>query len=251
MQSLLSSEANRQSVKKSDIYFSLVMRSLFFLGFGLIFVGIFTLKGSDHPFQEAEKWWPFQVIFANLFTFIILRFFLKKEGRQYGSLFQSGVDISRKKVREYGVLFLLAVIGGAVPLYLFSYLFLGSIIPPDTHFQALPIGFAAIALILFPLSNALVETPTYIGYALPRLQASIGKIYVPILLAGLALALQHVFLPIVLQADYMLWRLFSFIPLAIILGLFFTKTKRLLPIVIIHFLMDLQLILQMFLNSLR
>lgn len=250
MQPILSVHTNRQSIKSSNVYFSLVMRSLLFLVFGLIFVGIFTLQGSDHPFQEAEKWWPFQAIFANLFTFIIIRSFLKKEGGQYRSLFHTPVDKSRKKVREYVALLLLGIVGGAVPLYLFSYLLLGSIIPPTTHFQALPIEYAAMALILFPLSNALVETPAYIGYALPRLQELSGRIYVPIMVAGLGLALQHVFLPIVLQPDYMWWRLVSFIPLAIILGLFFTKTKRLMPIVIIHFLMDLQLVSQMFINSL-
>ncbi|WP_394236337.1 type II CAAX prenyl endopeptidase Rce1 family protein [Niallia oryzisoli] len=233
------------------VYFSLVLRTVLFLIAGLLFVGVLTLKGSDTPFQEAEKWWPFQVILANLVTYFIMKALLKKEGRSYKSLFLAPVDKNRKTVREYVVLFLAAVVGGAVPLYLFSYLLLGAIPPPDTHFQALPVVLAAIALILFPLSNAMVETPTYIGYALPRLQQATGRIYIPILIAGFFLALQHIFLPIVLDADYMLWRLVSFIPLAVILGVFFTKTKRLMPIVVIHFLIDLQLVSQMFVNSIK
>lgn len=237
------------SKKVHHVYFSLVLRTVLFFIMGILFVGILDLQGSDQPFQDAEKWWPFQVIFANLFTFLIINQLLKKEGRSYKSLFQEPVDKKRKTFREYAVLFFAAVIGGAVPLYLFSYLLLGAIPPPDTHFQALPIGYAVIALILFPLSNALVETPTYIGYALPRLQKITGKIYMPILIAGFFLALQHVFLPIVLEADYMLWRLLSFIPLAIILGVFYTKKQRLVPIVIIHFLIDLQLVSQLFMNS--
>lgn len=73
MQPNLTVHTNRQSILKSEVYFSLVMRSLLFLVFGLIFVGIFTLRGSDRPFQEAEKWWSFQAIFANLVTFINIR----------------------------------------------------------------------------------------------------------------------------------------------------------------------------------
>jgi hypothetical protein len=250
MQPILSVQSNdHRSVNRKNVYFSLLMRSFFFLMFGLIFVGILTLQGSDHPFQEAEKWWPYQVIFANLLTFLVLKRWLGKEGRTFRSLFEAPVVKLGKKVREYLLLILLAVIGGAIPLYLFSYLILGSVIPPSTHFQALPIEYAAIALVLFPLTNALVETPTYIGYALPRLQTITNRIYMPILLAGLGLALQHVFLPIVIQPDYMLWRLVSFIPLAIILGFFFTKTKSLTPIVVVHFLMDFQLVMQMFVNS--
>ncbi|KAA9028551.1 CPBP family intramembrane metalloprotease [Niallia endozanthoxylica] len=243
---------NPTSISKKlvhNVYFSLVLRTVLFLIAGLIFTGILALQGSEQPFHDAEKWWPFQVIAANLFTYFIIKGFLKKEGLSYKSLFQSPKDKNRKTVREYVILFLAAIIGGAVPLYLFSYLLLGAIPPPDTHFQALPVGYAVIALILFPLSNALVETPTYIGYALPRLQKVTGRMYTPILIAGFFLALQHIFLPIVLEADYMLWRLFSFIPLAIILGIFYTKTKRLRPIVIIHFIIDLQLVSQMFMNS--
>ncbi|WP_338448668.1 CPBP family glutamic-type intramembrane protease [Niallia oryzisoli] len=242
---------NMSSVSKKvhHVYFSLILRTVLFFIMGILFVGILALQGSDQPFNDAEKWWPFQVIFANLFSFLIINQLLKKEGRSYRSLFRAPVDKNRKTVREYAVLFLAAVIGGAVPLYLFSYLLLGAIPPPDTHFQALPIGYAVIALILFPLSNALVETPTYIGYALPRLQQITGKIYMPILIAGFFLALQHVFLPIVLEADYMLWRLLSFIPLAIFLGIFYTKKQRIVPIVIIHFIIDLQLVSQMFINS--
>jgi len=233
------------------VYFSLVLRTVLFLIAGLIFVGILAFQGSDTPFQEAEKWWPFQVILANLVTYFIIKALLKKEGRSYKSLFLAPVDKNRKTIREYVMLFLAAVVGGAVPLYLFSYLLLGAIPPPDTHFQALPVGYAVMAVILFPISNALVETPTYIGYALPRLQQITGRIYIPILIAGFFLALQHIFLPIVLDADYMLWRLFSFIPLAIILGIFYTKTKQLKPIVSIHFLIDLQLVSQMFVNSIN
>lgn len=236
---------------KSNVYFSLILRSCLFLGTGLLIALGSFLNGSEHPFIDAQRWWSFQAIIANILTFFILRIYLKAEKITYKSLFQSQKRSISNQIKEYMFLILLGGVVGAVPLYFFSYLFTGSIIPPEIHFQALPFVAALIALVLFPISNALVETPIYLGYALPRLLNLKGSKFTAIVLVGLALAFQHVFLPIVFDFPYLLWRLFSLLPLALILGLVYTKTNRLLPIVIVHFLMDLQLVLQMFLNSIK
>ena len=91
----------------------------------------------------------------------------------------------------------------------------------------------------------LLNIPTYFAYALPRIKTLTKMSWLAILLAGIALAAQHVVLPLVVETDYMLWRMFSFLPVAILLGFIFTKTKRLLPIVIVHYLIDLQLMIQL------
>lgn len=236
---------------KGNVYISLILRSGLFFGTGLLFVLGFFLNGSEQPFIDAQKWWPFQAIIANICTFFILRSYLKAEKLTFKSLFQSQKRSIPNQIKEYIFLILLGGVVGAVPLYFFSYLFIGSIIPPEIHFHALPFVAALIALVLFPITNAIVETPIYLGYALPRLLKMKGNKFTAIVLVGLALAFQHVFLPIVFDFHYVLWRLFSLLPLALILGLVYTKANRLLPIVIVHFLMDLQLVLQMFLNSIK
>lgn len=233
------------------VYFSLMMRSLLFSIFGLMFIGLIALNGSTGSMKEAEKWWPFQAIFANMVSYVILRFFLKKENRSFTDLFKANKIGVKKATMQIIMLLLAAILGGAVPLYLFSYVFLGSFVPPANMFQALPLWAAIIALIAFPVTNALVELPTYMGYALPRLQSITGKTWAALVLAGLGLALQHVFLPLIIEPDYMLWRLFSFLPLALLLGVIFLKTRRLALIVFVHFLMDLQLVAQTFMYSLK
>ncbi|PLS18013.1 hypothetical protein CVD28_10050 [Bacillus sp. M6-12] len=234
-----------------DIYFSLIMRSLFFIIFGTVFVAILSVNGAEQPLKEAEKWWPFQVVLANIISFIMLTHFLRKEKKSYISLFKTKRIGLKKSLKEFFLLVIVAVVSGAVPLYVFSYLFLGSIIPPDNMFQPLPVWAALIALIIFPVSNALVELPTYIGYALPRLEQHYGSKWKPIIFAGMALALQHVFLPLIFDPSYMLWRFFSFIPMAIILGAIFLKTRRLSTIIMVHYLLDLQLIIQTFMYSIK
>lgn len=233
------------------IVISLIMRTLLFIIFGAVLVGILALLGNSSPLHAAEKWWPFQAILANLVTFLILRSFLKQEGISYLSIFNYKKGRAKKDTLETLWLVIVGIAAGAIPLFLFSYLLLGTFTPPEVMFQKIPIWAAAIALILFPISNGLVETPTYIGYALPRIKARTGKLWLAIALSGLFLAFQHVALPLVFDGPYMLWRFLSFLPLAFILGFIFNKTNRLLPIAIAHFLMDLQLVVQLLLMTMK
>ncbi|MFT4415426.1 type II CAAX prenyl endopeptidase Rce1 family protein [Fredinandcohnia humi] len=235
----------------SRIVISLLMRTFLFFIFGAIIVGLFTMSGYDNPLKEAEKWWPFQAILTNITTFFILRQLLKKEGIQYRSIFNFKKGRAWKDIKETIWLLLIGIALGAIPLYIFSYLLLGSFIPPDTMFQPIPSWALVIAVIIFPLSNGLVETPTYIGYALPRIYKVSKKLWIAIIIAGIALALQHIALPLVFDIPYMAWRFLSFLPLAIGLGFIFTKTNRLLPIAAAHFLMDLQLIIQLWLMTVK
>ena len=64
------------------VFFSLMMRTLLFIVFGAVFVGLFSVLGSETPLKDAEKWWLFQAILANIATYFILRSFLRKEGHK-------------------------------------------------------------------------------------------------------------------------------------------------------------------------
>ncbi|WP_158299280.1 CPBP family glutamic-type intramembrane protease [Paenibacillus antri] len=228
---------------------SLIMRTSFFLIFGLAIAGAFAAAGAEHPLRAAEKWWPFQAILANVATFFVLRALVRNEGGSYRALFGMRRSLLAKDGKQFAGLLVVGFVLGGLPLYLFSYLILGSVVPPDLMFQPLPLWAAIVAVIAFPLTNALVETPTYIGYALPRLREATGKLWSAALLAGLALAFQHVALPIVADVPYMLWRFAAFIPLAVALGFIFHRTNRLLPIAAAHGVMDLQLAVTVLLYS--
>ncbi|MCR2805748.1 CPBP family glutamic-type intramembrane protease [Paenibacillus soyae] len=239
------------TASKSSLWFSLMMRTLFFIGFGLVFVGISFLAGYEHPMKAAERWWPFQAILANIATYAVLRYFLRKEGQSYGSLFGFRRSITGLDMKQFAWLLVVGFAVGGIPLYLFSYAILGSFVPPNLMFQPLPVWAAILALVLFPLTNGLVETPTYVGYALPRLKRATGSGRLAILFAGLALAFQHVALPLVLDVPYMLWRFAAFIPLGLAIGFIFSRTKRLLPIAMAHYVMDLQLAITLFVYSME
>lgn len=231
------------------IVLSLLMRTILFFVFGFTITGIFELAGHEQPFQTAIIWWPFQGIMANMVTFFFLRYWFRTEGERFWDLFRVKKGEGIQHLKQVGLLLLIGIVLGALPLYLFSYLLLGTLVPPDTLFQAMPLWAAAISLVIFPLTNALVETPTYIGYSFSRIKQKLGSVWMAAVFAGLALALQHIAMPIMFDVNFMLWRFLSFIPLAIALGFIYNRTNKLLPIIIVHFIMDLQVVSQILINS--
>ncbi|MCP1144753.1 type II CAAX prenyl endopeptidase Rce1 family protein [Lysinibacillus endophyticus] len=232
------------------ILLSLTMRTIFFLIFGLVIISVLELTGATNAMKEAEKWWPYQAILANIASFIVLRYFLKREGKSYNSILHFKKKKFGKDILK-GLLYLLISFPfAAIGLYGVAYLVFGTTQPPTNMMQAIPLGAAVIALILFPLSNALVELPTYFGYAFPRIEKKWGSVALAIVLPALFLSLQHGPLPIVLGGDYMTWRLLAFIPLAFVVAFLFHKTRNITPLLIAHFVMDLQMVMYVLLAAL-
>jgi len=227
----------------------LSMRTVLFLLFGLMMMIIFYGMGFDDVLKEAEKWWPYQAILANIASFFILKSLLKKEGKSYSALLQFRKGKLKKDVGK-GILYLfISFPFAALGLYGLSYLILGDIQPPTNMMQAIPVGAAIVAVIVFPLTNALVELPTYYGYAFPRIEKKWGHA-VALVLPAIFLSIQHGPLPIVLDGPYIVWRLFAFLPLAIVVGWIFHKTRNITPLIIAHFIMDLQMVIYVLLASL-
>jgi membrane protease YdiL (CAAX protease family) len=88
---------------------------------------------------------------------------------------------------------------------------------------------------------ALAELPTYFGYSITRIEALTGRTWWALSLAAFWLAAQHIALPLVFDGKFILWRFLAFIPLALVVGLIYLRTRRLLPLMITHGLIDLSL----------
>jgi membrane protease YdiL (CAAX protease family) len=83
------------------------------------------------------------------------------------------------------------------------------------------------------------EEITYQAYSLPRLQALFGRPWIALLLTAFWWGLQHCFLPLILDWDYIAWRFFAFFPGAIVALLVYSRTRRLPPLIFAHCPMDI------------
>jgi hypothetical protein len=114
-------------------------------------------------------------------------------------------------------------------------------------FRPLP-TWAFVLSFLFPLTIWFAELPTYFGYVMPRLFRGAGESqtrpYAAWLIASFFLAAQHMFLPLILNSGYMLWRFGMFLPFALFTGLVLKYRPSLLPyFVIVHALLDVSTVL--------
>jgi hypothetical protein len=116
-------------------------------------------------------------------------------------------------------------------------------IPTLMLFRPLP-GWALILSFLFPLTIAFAELPTYFGYVMPRLESQLKNGWLAWLIASLALAAQHMFLPFIFDGGFLLWRLLMYLPFALFAGLLIKLRPTLLPYsIIVHALADVSAVL--------
>jgi hypothetical protein len=117
-------------------------------------------------------------------------------------------------------------------------LFGDRMIPTYMMFQPLP-AWALVVSLLFPITIAFSELPTYFGYCMPRVAAQIKNGWFAWLIASFFLGAQHMFLPLIPDGRFMLWRLLMYMPFALFTGFFLKLRPALLPyFMLVHALAD-------------
>jgi hypothetical protein len=211
---------------------------LFFLSQALIAL-VFLLLGNNAAWYEAARWWPFIAVLANFVSIYLLVKLYRAEGLRY-------LDILRfsRKTLKTDLLWLLgtSIIGlpvAALPMNtLASAIFGDPMVPIHMMFRPLP-TWAFVLSFLFPLTIAFAELPTYFGYVMPRLAVQLKNGWLAWALASLFLGAQHMFLPLIIDPRFMLWRLGMYMPFALFAGLLLKLRPNLLPyFAVIHALMD-------------
>lgn len=228
----------------SFIRFPLLIGTLLFL--------FLLLKIAGLPFR-----FPFLPEFSNVYftvinviCFILLHRLLKKEGRSIKELIGFRLVLLGKDIL-FGVLWLFSlyipfiltimcimfVMFGPELFENFSTVFAGN---EDLYTFARPawlMWFIACISLIFPFLNAPIEELMYRGYAQPSFIRHSKKVWLGILIPSVGFALQHVILAVSLQgaviygAAFFVWGIGS--------GIIFHKQKRLFPLIICHFFVNL------------
>ncbi|MFJ7728584.1 type II CAAX prenyl endopeptidase Rce1 family protein [Neobacillus sp. NPDC097160] len=216
--------------------------------FGMVQVLFIYLLGFT--WKESIAWWPFFAIITNIIMFLLLSALVRREGKSYLDL----INIEKKQFKQdlKRVLWVLPIGGGLgfAGMSAVSYFMYGSPTLPDNMILPLPLWAGIIALIFFPITNALVEIPTYMGYCFPRLEIIWKSKLLAVAFSAFFLAFQHLTLPILFDdVKYMIWHAICFIPLSIVVGFIYIKIRRLVPIMIVHWIMDVSVVLGVFILS--
>ena len=229
-----------QISKKLFPWLMLVSRSLLFIFFqSLIALGLKTM-GTAATWDESARWWVFVVILANFASIFLLYRLFRAEGKPYLEIFR----FSRQDLKTDLIWFFASGLVGlpvaAAPMNtLAAAIFGDAMLPIHMMFRPLP-TWALMVGLLFPLTIAFAELPTYFGYVMPRLAPQLKSGWLAWAVASFFLAFQHCFLPLILDGRFLLWRLGMYLPFALFAGLLLKLRPTLLPyFVIMHALIDI------------
>jgi hypothetical protein len=218
----------------------LISRSALFLLFQLLIAFILGLAGSPSAWNESARWWTFLPIFANIVSIYLLIRLFRAEDKRYLDIIKFSKTTWRKDLLWFvgGSIIGMPVV--AAPMNILGAAIFGeAMIPVNMMFRPLP-TWALVVSLLFPLTIGFAELPTYFAYAMPRLEAQLKNGWIAWLIASFFLSAQHVFLPLILDGRFMLWRLLMYMPFALFAGLMLKLRPTLLPyFMIVHVLVDL------------
>ncbi len=206
--------------KSQRPWLMLVIRSLLFLGFQALIALIFLSSGSQTAWMDSAAWWPLAVILTDLVCLALLIRFYQDEGKRFWDVFRIERQFVKTDLQFILVFLLIAGPLGYLPNILSArWLFGDPQIALDMLVQPLPAWAALASFALFPLLQGIVEIPTYMLYALPRLEAQGVRPWLAVALASFFLSAQHVFAPFIPDARFIIYRLVMFLPFAVLIAL--------------------------------
>lgn len=231
---------NMPSTKPVALWLVLVSRTLFFALFQTLIAAVLSLTGSASPWNDSAGWWTFSALFTNLISIPLLAWLFRRENKRYFDF----LSFSRQTVwKDVGITLLTMIV--LMPLsilpnqWLATWLFGSDEIAFSLFFRPLPL-WAGLVSILYPITIAFAELPTYFGYSMPRLEKQSGNSWFAWVIASFFLAFQHITLPLIFDWRFILWRFGMFLPLALLLGICLKIRPQLFAyFMIVHALLDM------------
>ena len=228
----------------SHPWLMLISRSALFLFFQLLITLILAIAGTGSAWEESARWWTFMAFLANFVSLYLLVQVFHAEGKRYWDILSFSRATWKMDLLWFVGFSLIGLPLAAAPREpLAAAVFGDPMTATNMLFRSLP-TWAFVLSFLFPLTIWFAELPTYFGYCMPRLEAQLKNGWVAWLIVSFFLAVQHIFLPLILDGGYLLWRFGMFLPFALFTGLVLKFRPSLLPyFVIVHALMDVTTVL--------
>jgi membrane protease YdiL (CAAX protease family) len=215
----------------------LFARTAFAVAAQAVLAAIFALRGSPTPWQDAEPWLPVYGTFVDAGCLVLLWRLTRREGIGLFDL----VGFERTRLVSDALLGLALIPVSLVFIlagnYTASWIVYGALTPAYL-FGPLPLPAALYGVLVFPFIWGLTEQMTYNGYLVPRLQVLCQSTSVAIAVVAFVWSMQHAFMPLTFDVQFMAFRLLSPVPFSVFVTLLYLRLRRLIPLAIAHALMD-------------
>ena len=222
---------------KSINIFLLPLRSALF-----ILTGLLLYFALNRPPDELSKWWTVIVSACNVFTLLLLFFVFRSTGTTYSKFVN--YEKGKTKIKAVVITVIVVLVVGMGGMQIAGLICYGEVPHfPVMMIQPIPLWIALINILLLPLTTTLAEDGIYLGV----LNQSDSKFV--LLLSVFFYAFQHSFIPFSFDFTFIIYRFLSFLPLTIIMCLWYRKNKNPLPFMIGHFVINLATVAQIVMTS--
>lgn len=203
------------------------------------------LAGMHRPeaWHAAGYWWTVYGTLVDLGCLATMFWFTRREGIRLRDLLgpvrlRYGKDIFLG-LGYFMLVFPLFLLGGVA----FHKLLYGpSIVDPGAYLMqphAIPTWAMVYSLSLWWIVWSPTEEATYQAFALPRMRAITGRTWVAFVVVGFVWAFQHSLLPCIFDWRFILFRTLAFAPGAFAMMAIYWRTRRLAPLIVAHWPMDI------------
>lgn len=224
---------------------AVLMRFAFIMLGNLIAWVIFQAQGHPTPWTQALLWSNVHIsLVADPLSIAFLVWALQREGITLKALFGKSEHGLGKEV----------LIGLVVTAALTVTLFVGNIVGALAVFGPSafaadsatfstdpslfpPLGYYIWALVVLPVTVGITEELVYRGYAQPRLEALTGSRWAGLLIMAVGFGIQHMAIS-AMDWQSAVARFIGTFLAGIVFGLFYMKHRRLLPLIIGHWLVN-------------
>ncbi len=228
-------------MNKNRLKFLLPIRCIMFV---LIFtIGAFVTKQN---ISDISNWWSPVATIVNVITFLLIFFTAKKSGLSYRGLINH--QKGKTKISQILLMAFLTLVIGTGGMYLSGFICYG-IIPYSAPMMIAPIHpvLAVLNFILLPLTVPFAEDGLYLGGGVNQIKNKFAAIFVP----AFFYAVQHSFIPTLLDTRFIIYRFLSFLPLTIIFCWYYYKKRNPLPIMIAHGVIEIASVVMILATSLN
>lgn len=221
----------------------LIGRSAFILLVqGLTFL-LFLRLHLPNATVYIRNWWPVYGTLVDIGCLAILYHLTKREGIRLFDL----VGIVKNRLRTdiplgiglFILIFPIAIFGGGALGQLVAYGRLGPEFPQYAfNDHVLPAAALLYARFVWWTVWSATEEMTYNGFALPRLVVITKSSWLSVAIVAFFFALQHSFLMLA-GWQFFIYMFITFLPLSIAMLIAYLRIRRLPPLIVAHYLMDL------------
>jgi len=211
-----------------------------------LFTVVFLLLKVQSPAVAVRHWWTVYGTLIDLGCLALLFWMTRREGIRLFDL----ISFDKRKLKTdvlialgiFLIIFPATVFGGGMLASLLAYGNLNPVFPDGGFVRSLPLWAVLYSRLLWWPIWSLTEELTFQGYALPRLQAFTRSTWFSMALVSIGWSIQHSFLPWI-NPQHALYLFITFVPLTIASQFIYLRVRRLTPLIIGHWLMDLTSVL--------